>query len=147
MVIAAFVCKVGLHACHGAVGFLSLDPHQRPGTGADVNRIVIIGRDRQHCGAGIMCGWKHHRTVKSDLFPDFFCKVPNHRPGHGYGPEHFGIAAQHVDQLIIPVVGPGIYQLGAGGIGIFHLLYTGQQKIKIVRNHQDRLRLLQIFGV
>ena len=119
--------------------------HQRPRAGADVHRVVVIGRDSQHRAPRIMGRREHDSTVESHFFLHFFRKFSDHGPRHGYRAEHFGIVPEHLDQLIVPVICLRAYQLSCRGVGVLIFLHASEQEMEIIRDHQDALRLLQVL--
>ena len=145
MVISALVREVCLHAFHGAVRFFALDPHQRPCTGADVYGVIVIGRNCEHRASCIMCGRQDDRTVEAHFLLYILRKITDYGSRHGYRTEHLRVISQHIDQLVIPVIGLRTDQLPGRSLCILVHLHACKQEVKIVRDHQDRLRLFQIF--
>ena len=92
-----------------------------------------------------MCCRQDDCTVKSNLFLHFLCKISYYHTRHGYRQEHPGVISQHIDQFIIPVVGLRADQLSCRSLRVLILLHTCEQEVEVIRDHQDRLRLFQIF--
>ena len=88
---------------------------------------------------------EHDGTVKSNFLLNFFRKLSDHGPRHGYRAEHFRIVPEHLDQLIVPVISLGAYQLPCRSVGVLIFLHACEQEMEIIRDHQDTLRLLQIL--
>ena len=134
--VAAFIGKIFLHALLRANRLHNLRSKQRPGSRTDIETLLFQGRHRQHCGCRVMRCNLHHLALIPHFFRNFFLQIPHYRTRHGKRFENMFREAEHIHQFQVPVIGPDIHQLPCGGIGILALLFPGQYKVKIIRNHQ-----------
>ena len=92
-----------------------------------------------------MCGRQNHLAGKSHFFPDLPAQAPQFIPRHPDLLKQPSRVAQLPDQLLIPVLCHRADQLGRRRIGVLLHLFPGQKKMKIIRHHQQTVRLLQPF--
>ena len=143
--VAALVSEISSAAFLGAVRLHPLDSHQRPGSGADIDEIVIIGRHRQHRGTGVMGGRHHHIQVKAHLFFHRFRQAAQVCPRRHQFLKHFPVIAQPPDQLLVPVLCHRAHQLAGGGLRILVHLFPGEKIMEIIRHEQQTVRRLHIL--
>ena len=140
--IAALVGQVHLTALLGAVCFLSLDTHQRPCSGADVNEIVVICRNCKNCRTGIMCSRCYNLYVKSNLCFYFLSEVSDACSRHDQLLEHFSRISKHIDQFVVPILCLRANQLSSSCLCVLAGLLACEEIVEIIRYVKHSLSLL-----
>ena len=144
-VVTALVCHVVRSRRTAAIRRHPFGSHERPCAGADIERLFLLRWHRRHRRGGIVCGRQDHLAGKSHFFLDLPPQAPQFIPRHPDLLKQPSRIAQLPDQLLIPVLCHRTNQLGRRRIGVLLHLFPGQKKMKIIRHHQQTVRLLQPF--
>ena len=90
---------------------------------------------------------QYHRGLESNNLRNIRPQRTNCFAGHEKRSKQPTGQAKPVQQLAVPFLSGSVDQAGTGGVGVFLLLYAGQQVMKVIRNHQQAVRSLQLFGM
>ena len=91
--------------------------------------------------------WKHDLAGIADFLFDLFRQPSDFCARHRKRLKKLFRISQPFQKIPVPLPCPHIYKLGRCGIRILLRLLARQQKMKIIRKHQKRLCLFQVFRV
>ena len=142
--VAALVGEAAFQAVGTREGHVVLHAQQAPGAAGKIHRIVAAGRHGHEGAACVMGGREHHVAAEAHPLGNLRQNGAQVGAGHLRPMENARGNARRRQHLLIPVPGCGVHT-GGGGFGIFVGLPPGQAVVQIVGNHEEILRLVQLF--
>ena len=130
---AAFVGKVEAGAFLINYRRRHLDPHQAPGTAAQVGELPVRCGYGGNCGGGVVPGYGYDGYGSE---AEFSLQHSHLRARRHHREQHIGTYAGLFQQCFVELTGGLVHHAGSGGVGVFADHLSGQQVRQQVRHEQ-----------